>query len=100
MLRNIKQVISKKSIFYILNSYYIYTKNITSYYGYKENYMARVLISMPERFLDEIDNVAAGENRSRSELIREALRTYMHKNRVRNVALANENADKLMALLD
>ncbi len=62
--------------------------------------MARVLISMPERFLDEIDNVAAGENRSRSELIREALRTYMHKNRVHNVALANENADKLMALLD
>ena len=55
---------------------------------------------MPERFLDEIDNVAAGENRSRSELIREALRTYMHKNRVRNVALANENAEKLAALLD
>ena len=62
--------------------------------------MARVLISMPERFLDEIDNVAAGENRSRSELIREALRTYMHKNRVRNVALANKNAEKLAALLD
>lgn len=62
--------------------------------------MARVLISMPERFLDEIDNVAAGENRSRSELIREALRTYMHKSRVRNVALANENAEKLMTLLD
>lgn len=62
--------------------------------------MARVLISMPERFLDEIDNVAAGENRSRSELIREALRTYMHKSRVRNVALANENAEKLMKLLE
>ena len=62
--------------------------------------MARVLISMPERFLDEIDNVAAGENRSRSELIREALRTYMHKGRVRNTALANANAEKLMALLD
>jgi metal-responsive CopG/Arc/MetJ family transcriptional regulator len=62
--------------------------------------MARVLISMPERFLDEIDEVASGENRSRSELIREALRTYMHKSRVRNVALANENAEKLAALLD
>ena len=37
--------------------------------------MARVLISMPEKFLDEIDNVADTENRSRSELIREALRT-------------------------
>ncbi len=62
--------------------------------------MARVLISMPERFLDEIDNVAAGENRSRSELIREALRTYMHKSRVRDVARANSNAEQLMALLD
>ena len=55
---------------------------------------------MPERFLDEIDNVAAGENRSRSELIREALRTYMHKSRVRDVARANSNAEQLMALLD
>ncbi len=54
--------------------------------------MARVLISMPERFLDEIDNVAAGENRSRSELIREALRTYMHKSRVRDVTRANATA--------
>ena len=62
--------------------------------------MARVLISMPERFLDEIDNVAAGENRSRSELIREALRTYMHKSRVRDVARANSNAEQLMSLLD
>jgi metal-responsive CopG/Arc/MetJ family transcriptional regulator len=62
--------------------------------------MARVLISMPERFLDEIDNVAAGENRSRSELIREALRTYMHRSRVRDVARANSNAEELMALLD
>ena len=69
-------------------------------FNIKENRMARVLISMPERFLDEIDNVAAGENRSRSELIREALRTYMHKNRVRNVARANETAEKLSALLD
>ena len=36
--------------------------------------MARVLISMPERFLDEIDQVAGNENRTRSELIREALK--------------------------
>ncbi len=31
--------------------------------------MARVLISMPEEFLTRIDEVADGENRSRSELI-------------------------------
>lgn len=39
--------------------------------------MAKVLISMKEEFLDEIDSLAANEHRSRSELIREALRLYM-----------------------
>ena len=62
--------------------------------------MARVLISMPEQFLGEIDNVAENENRSRSELIREALRTYIHRNRVRTSSYANKNAQLLEALLD
>ena len=62
--------------------------------------MARVLISMPEKFLDEIDNVADTDNRSRSELIREALRTYIHRNRVRTSSYANKNAQLLEALLD
>lgn len=62
--------------------------------------MARVLISMPEEFLSKIDEVADGENRSRSELIREALRTYIHKQKVRDNAIANKNASILEALLD
>ena len=62
--------------------------------------MARVLISMPEKFLDEIDDVAENENRSRSELIREALRTYIHKNRIRESQFATKNAAILEALLD
>ena len=62
--------------------------------------MARVLISMPEEFLNRIDEVADGENRSRSELIREALRTYIHKQKVRNNAIADKNASILEALLD
>ena len=62
--------------------------------------MARVLISMPERFLDEIDTVAGSENRSRSELIREALRTYIHRNKVRENTVATKNAAILEALLD
>ena len=37
----------------------------------------KVLISIPEKFLEEVDHLAAAEHRSRSELIREALRTYM-----------------------
>ena len=61
--------------------------------------MARVLISMPERFLDEIDTVAGNENRSRSELIREALRTYIHGNKVRDTQVATKNAEVLEALL-
>ncbi len=62
--------------------------------------MARVLISMPEEFLTKIDGVAESENRTRSELIREALRTYIHKQRVRENSLAAKNASILEALLD
>lgn len=61
--------------------------------------MARVLISMPEKFLDEIDSVANNENRTRSELIREALRTYMYRSQVRNSAKSASNAELLDALL-
>lgn len=38
---------------------------------------ARVLISLPDEFLTEIDDIAGLEHRSRSDLIREALRSYM-----------------------
>lgn len=62
--------------------------------------MARVLISMPEKFLSEIDSVADNENRSRSELIREALRTYIHRNKVRENSFAAKNASILETLLD
>lgn len=61
--------------------------------------MARVLISMPERFLNEIDSLATNENRTRSELIREALRSYMHRSEIRNSAKAASNAELLEALL-
>ncbi len=61
--------------------------------------MARVLISMPEDFLHKIDQVADGENRTRSELIREALRTYIYKQKVRESATASKNAEALEALL-
>ena len=42
--------------------------------------MARVLISMKEEFLKRVDEVAEKEQRSRSELIREALRLYIRRN--------------------
>ena len=61
--------------------------------------MARILISMPEKFLKEIDGVAETESRSRSELIREALRTYIQKTRARENVLAQKNAQILEDLL-
>lgn len=62
--------------------------------------MARVLISMPEEFLTKIDKLAEDEQRSRSELIREALRTYITTNRIRENGMANKNASILESLLD
>ena len=62
--------------------------------------MARILISMPEKFLNEIDGVAQNESRSRSELIREALRSYIQKTRIRENALAQKNAQILEDLLN
>lgn len=76
------------------------SNNSLEKYIMEEFTMARVLISMPEEFLSKIDNVAETENRTRSELIREALRTYIHKQKVRENTLATKNAQLLEALLD
>ena len=54
---------------------------------------------MTEKFLDEIDTVANSENRTRSELIREALRTYMYRSQIRNNKKAVTNAELLDTLL-
>lgn len=62
--------------------------------------MARVLISMPKEFLDRIDQIADGENRSRSELIREALRTYIYKQKIRQSTTSAQNAELLESLLE
>ena len=48
--------------------------------------MARILISMPDEFLNKVDSVADGEQRSRSELT--------------NVEKAKTNADILDKILD
>lgn len=62
--------------------------------------MARILISMPDEFLSKVDSVADGEQRSRSELIREALRSYIRRSRITNVEKAKSNAELLEQILD
>jgi CopG family transcriptional regulator/antitoxin EndoAI len=39
--------------------------------------MAKVMISLPEGFLSEVDKAAEAEHRTRSDLVREALREYL-----------------------
>jgi metal-responsive CopG/Arc/MetJ family transcriptional regulator len=38
--------------------------------------VSKVMVSFPEEFLNEVDRIAREEHRSRSELLREAVRVY------------------------
>jgi len=54
--------------------------------------MAKVLVSMSDKFLEQINEVADNEQRTRSELIREALRTYIRRTGSINTKKAEQNA--------
>ena len=43
--------------------------------------MARFVVTIPDDFLEEVDARAEAEHRSRSELVREALRGYLRSGR-------------------
>ena len=62
--------------------------------------MAKVLLSIPERFLNQIDEFANQEQRTRSELIREALRSYMKRNVMFDTKKITADAEILDKLLD
>ena len=62
--------------------------------------MARILISMNDAFLNSIDKIAQNEHRTRSELIREALRAYIKKQKTIAPKKAENNAKILENLLD
>lgn len=62
--------------------------------------MARILVSMPDEFLDKVDGIASEEQRTRSELVREALRSYIKRARISNPQKAVDNARILDELLD
>jgi len=62
--------------------------------------MARILVSMPDAFLKSVDELADNEQRTRSELVREALRAYVRKQRPQNTQRSTANAKILDELLD
>ena len=62
--------------------------------------MARILVAMPDKFLESIDKLANIEQRTRSELVREALRTYIKRSNAVKPQQASDNAKILESLLD
>ncbi len=61
--------------------------------------MAKVLVTMPDEFLSKVDGLADSENRSRSELIREALKSYMRrlsKNQIENASINANILDEIL----
>ncbi len=61
--------------------------------------MAKVLVTMPDEFLDKVDVLAGTERLSRSELIREALKTYMRRLTKSQIENASTNAMLLDEIL-
>jgi metal-responsive CopG/Arc/MetJ family transcriptional regulator len=41
----------------------------------------KVMVSFPQKFLEQVDRIAREEQRSRSELLREAMRLYIEMRR-------------------
>ena len=44
--------------------------------------LKRIMISLPEYLLEEVDDIVALEKKNRSEFIREAMRVYIKKRRI------------------
>jgi metal-responsive CopG/Arc/MetJ family transcriptional regulator len=55
---------------------------------------------MPDEFLNKIDQVAGEEQRTRSELVREALRGYIKRTKLPSPQKALSNARILEEILD
>ena len=55
---------------------------------------------MSDDFLGKVDGIANEEQRTRSELVREALRGYIKRTRMSNPQKAADNAKLLDTLLD
>jgi metal-responsive CopG/Arc/MetJ family transcriptional regulator len=61
--------------------------------------MARILVSMPDEFLSKIDAVAGNEQRTRSELVRKALRSCIRRTKLPSPQRAMSNAKILEEIL-
>lgn len=56
----------------------------------------KVLVALPSAMLIEIDQVATAEHRTRSDLIREALRAYIYAFQVKQRGLTTLNQELVL----
>ena len=61
--------------------------------------MAKVLVNFQDEFLQEIDKVSEQEHRTRSSLIREAVRRYLSQYQSESDKQQKENLNSSMASL-
>lgn len=60
----------------------------------------RIMISLPESLLDEVDDFAELEQRNRSEFIREAMKLYIAERRRRTLREQMKNGYQEMARIN
>lgn len=57
----------------------------------------RIIISLPDNLLEEVDNLVTLEKKNRSEFIREAMKMYIAEKRRRNLREQMKQGYQLMA---
>ena len=60
----------------------------------------RIMISLPDNLLDEVDGIVASESRTRSEFIREAMRLYLQERKKRQIRETMQKGYMEMARLN
>ena len=60
----------------------------------------KVMVSFPDEFLKEVDHIAKEEHRSRSELLREAMRLYIVARRGGGLPGADPRVQAAVAIQD
>ena len=58
--------------------------------------MAKVLVNFQDEFLEEVDKIAELEHRTRSSLIREALRRYLSQYKNESISKEQDNQNKTL----
>lgn len=60
----------------------------------------RIMISLPDNLLSEVDGVVASEKRTRSEFIREAMKLYLQERKKRQIRERMQKGYQEMAKLN